>query len=120
MKIHVLSQSGLNTYTVAVHANTPPGNNSAGVSWADALKNSGRAVTVMMEGNGAGQIATAEKINVENGTVMEGVFQWGDDPSWNNAQRIADLDLRANQLIAELQARYQQELKFFGFTRNGA
>lgn len=116
-KIHVLEGSGINTFTVAVHAATPAGNNAAGTLWADAIKNSGRATSIMAVGNAAGQITQAEMNQVQGGTVIEGVFQWGDDPAWTNAQRQADLDLRATQLVTELLARYQQELKYFGFVR---
>ncbi len=116
-KIHVLTGSTNNLYTVVVHAATPVGNNGAGVSWADAIKNSGRAVSVMTVGNGPGQIATAEMNQVTAGSVIEAVFQWGDDPAWTNTERQADLDLRASQLVSELLARYQGELKYFGFTR---
>lgn len=115
--IHVLEAGGLNLYRVVVHSATPQGNNSAGVAWSAALVGSGRATTVMAEGSGPGQISTEEKALIESGAVIEGVFMWGDNPSWNNTQRLADLDLRAGQLTAELQARYAAELKFYGATR---
>lgn len=116
-KIHVLSGAGLNTFTVVVHANTPAGNNSAGTAWTDAIKNSGRATSILTVGTGAGQIQNNEMNAITNGTIIEGSFQWGDDPAWTNAERQADLDLRASQLVSELLARYQQDLKYFGFTR---
>lgn len=117
-KIHVLELSGNNVYTVVVHATTPAGNNGAGTAWSVAVANSGRNTTIMAVGNGAGQITQAEANQIAAGTIIEGVMQWGDDPAWTNAQRIADLDLQANQLVTELLARYQEELKYFGFTRN--
>lgn len=116
-KIHVLDGNTNNTYTVVVHAPTPAGNNAAGTSWATAIQNSGRNVSVLVTGNGAGQITTAELNQVQNGSLIEAVFQWGDDPSWTNTQRQADLDLRATQLTNELLSRYQLELRYFGFTR---
>lgn len=116
-KIHVLAGNGSNLYTVVVHANTPAGNNGAGVLWSDAIKNSGRATSIMTAGTGPGQIQNAELNNVANGTIIEGSFAWGDDPAWTNAQRQADLDLRATQLVNELLARYQSELRYFGFIR---
>lgn len=116
-KIHVLQGAGINTFTVVVHATTPNGNNSAGVAWSDAVKNSGRATSILTVGTGAGQILQNEMNSITNGAIIEGSFQWGDDPSWTNAQRTADLDLRAQQLVDELLARYGQELKYFGFTR---
>jgi hypothetical protein len=116
-KIHVLEGAGHNLFTVVVHANTPAGNNSAGTSWADAIKNSGRATSILTVGTGPGQIQQNEMNSITNGAIIEGSFQWGDDPAWSNAQRTADLDIRAQQLVDELLARYSQELKYFGFTR---
>lgn len=116
-KIHVLAGAGLNLYTVVVHANTPNGNNSAGTAWSDAIKNSGRATSILTVGTGPGQIQNAEMNQITNGAIIEGSFQWGDDPNWTNAERQTDLDLRATQLVTDLLARYQQELKYFGFTR---
>lgn len=116
-KIHVLEGNTNNLYTVAVHATTPAGNNAAGTAWSDAIKNSGRATSILTVGNGPGQIATNEMNQITAGTIIEASFQWGDDPAWTNAQRQADLDLRATQLTTELLARYQAELRYFGFTR---
>jgi hypothetical protein len=116
-KIHVLEGSGNNVFTVVVHATTPAGNNAAGIPWTDAIKNSGRATSILTVGTGPGQIQNAEMNSITNGALIEGSFAWGDDPTWTNTQRQADLDLRASQLVTELLARYQQELKYFGFTR---
>ena len=116
-RIHVLT-GGNNLYQVVVHETTPAGNNSAGVSWATAAKNAGFAVTVMSEGNGPGQISTAEKNQVESGALLEGVFSFQDDPNYTPAQRNAALDQVANQTIAELVALRSGQLKWFGATRN--
>ena len=115
-RMHILQQVGFNLYQVVVHAPTPAGNNSAGVSWATAIQNAGLGVTQMAIGNGPGQITTAESNTVTNGTVIEAGFQWGDDPTWTNAQRQADLNTRAAQAVAEVTANFQNRLKFFGFT----
>jgi hypothetical protein len=117
-KIHILEGGTANVYTAVVHVNTPAGNNGAGVSWATAIANSGNNNSVMTVGNGPGQIATNEMNQIQSGAVIEGVFQWGDDPNWTNAERLADLDLRATQLVTELLAKYQAQLKYFGFTRS--
>lgn len=117
-RIHVLESGSLNEYTIVVHAPTPGGTNSAGVSWATAIANSGRNVSRMTVGNGAGQITNTEATNVGNGSVIEAVFQFTDDPAWDTATRNARLDAEATKLVAETQARYSQELKFFGATRN--
>ena len=115
--IHVLAGAGLNRYTVVVHVATPAGNNAAGVPWSTAIVNAKRNTTVLLTGNGVGQITAAEAAQVAAGTVLEGSFDWGDDPAWTNGQRIADLDTRAAQLAAELLGRTGADLKYFGFTR---
>lgn len=115
--IHVLAESNGNVYTVVVHIATPAGNNSAGVLWSDAVKNSGRNVSVLAIGTGPGQITTAEMASVTNGLTLEAVVQWQDDPTWNDTQRVANLNLVATQLTDELLARYGRELKYFGFTQ---
>jgi len=115
-KIHVLTSGSVNNYVVAVHAPTPAGNNLAGFLWSDVLKNSGRAKSILTVGTGVGQISNAEMNQISNGAIIEGVLNWDDDPAWTQPQRLADLEARANILIAELLARYNQELKYFGFT----
>lgn len=117
-KIHVLHGAGGNAFMVTVHIATPAGNNSAGVLWSDAIKNAGLNNTIMTVGTGPGQISQSEADAIAAGTVIEGVFPWGDNPNWSNAERIADLDVRATQLTNELLAKYGQDLKYFGFTRS--
>lgn len=115
-RLHILQQNSFNNFDVVVHAPTPAGNNSAGVAWSDALKNSGLAVSSMVVGNGPGQITTAENNNVVGGTVIEARFVWGNNPAWTQAERNADLALRANQAVQSVLADYQQRLAFFGLT----
>ncbi len=117
-KIHVLSGNTNSLYTVVVHATVPNGNNAAGTAWTDAVKNSGLATSILTVGTGPGQILQNEMNQITGGTLVEGSFQWGDDPTWNNAQRQADLDLRATQLTTELLASLQAQLRYFGFTRS--
>ncbi len=116
MRMHILQSSGLNLYTVIVHAPTPAGNNSAGVAWSTAIQNAGLAGTQMTVGNGAGQITSNESNQVSAGTVIEASLPWEDNPAWDAATRLADLNARAaiavNSAIADLSAR----LKWFGQT----
>jgi hypothetical protein len=118
-QIHVISGGTNGIYTAVVHANTPAGNNSVGTPWATAIVNSRSAsasVSVLTEGTGPGQITTAELAALTNGTVIEGVFQWQDDPNWTNPQRVTDLTLRASQLMANLLSETQARLKYFGYS----
>lgn len=116
MRMHILQQGANNVYEVVVHAPTPGGNNSAGVAWTVALANSGLNITVLPVGNGPGQISSAESNQVANGTLIEARFQWQDNPAWTNQERLADLDIRAAQAVAEVLTNYGQRLKYFGLT----
>jgi len=116
-KMHVLDGGTNNVYSVVVHTAVPAGNNAAGTPWATALINSKRNTTIMTIGTGAGQITQAEADQIAAGTVLEGSFIWQDDPTWTNAQRTADLDLRAQQMVSDLTTNTQNQLKYFGITR---
>jgi hypothetical protein len=116
-RIHILDQKGPGLYRAVVHATAPTGSNAAGVLWADAIKNSGNAVTIMPAGAGAGQITNNEANQIAAGAVIEAVFDWQDDPSWSNADRQANLDQVATVSIAELQRVLGERLKYFGATR---
>lgn len=116
-RIHILEGSGLNTYTVVVHAPVPAATNVAGFQWSDCIKNSGRNTTMMSVGTGPGQITNAENNDIANGTVVEAVFQWQNDPAWTNAERTANLDMFATRFVAELLADLQTRLRVWGLTR---
>lgn len=117
-RMHIMEQvnPGQNLYSVIVHAPAPAGNNSANVPWATAIVNAGLAVSQMTVGNGAGQITQSEQNQVAAGSVIEAAFLWGDDPSWDNATRLADLNTRAGQAVAEITSNLQARLKQFGRT----
>lgn len=117
-KIHILRGSGNNIYTVAVHATVPVANNAAGVPWSDCIKNAGLATTIMTVGNGAGQITQSEANQIAAGTVIESSFVYQDDPTRTTAERLADIDIRAQQSVDTLLSRLAEELKLFGLTRN--
>lgn len=115
-RMHILEQSQPNLYNVIVHAPTPAGNNQAGIAWSTAIVNAGLARTALTTGNGPGQITAAEANQVTNGTVIEATFQWGDDPTWTNAERLADLNTRATQAVDEVLANYAARLRQYGRT----
>lgn len=117
-RIHILAGGSQGLYTVVVHTATPLGNNFVGVPWADALKNSGMNKTTMVVGNGPGLIANNEATDIANGSVFEARDVVQIDPNMDIAQLNADLDLRATQLSTEKLALLQQQLKYFGHTRN--
>jgi|SRR6185369_1201665 hypothetical protein len=114
--IHVLSGNG-GIYRAVMHTQTPAGNNAVGVSWVNAIVNSGMNKTVMTEGAGAGQITTAEKNQILAGTVIEAVTVWQDDPTWTTQQRLDDFTLRTQQAVADRLAQLGDQLKYFGYTQ---
>jgi hypothetical protein len=109
-----MQSNGNNQYSVVVHTPTPAGNNSAGVPWSDVLVNSAANVSSMVVGAGGGRISNAEKTQIAAGSVFETQFSWGDDPAWTNAERQADLNLRASQAVADALDSFQRRMKFFG------
>lgn len=117
-RMHVLQGSSTgNLFTVIVHAPTPAGNNAAGVSWKVALGNSGlQSASRLPIGNGFGQITNAEANSITAGDLIEAEMQWEDNPTWDNAQRQADLNTRATIAVNQVLDDYQKRLKYFGFT----
>jgi len=113
-RLHVMTGNGSNTFTVVCHSPTPAGNNSAGVSWATAIKNAFNPVTNMSIGNGSGQISTNESNDVAAGNVIETTFQFDDNPSWDSATRTAQLNLIAGDAVTRVQNDYAARLKWFG------
>ena len=116
-KIHILEGSRPDTFRIVVHSPVPPGNNSAGFSWATCLVNSGMAATSMIEGNGPGQITTAEKAQVLGGSLIERRFDFMIDSDWTAAERNAALDAEAAKLIAETEQHLAATLRWYGVTR---
>lgn len=116
MRLHIMMSDGGNRYTVVCHADTPTGNNSAGVAWSTALKNALNPATVMSIGSGAGQITTAESNNVANGSVIEVTFQFDDNPAWTSQERTAQLNAIAADAVTRTQNELAAKLKWFGAT----
>lgn len=113
-RLHVMQANGINQYDVVVHSPTPAGNNAAGRTWTEVLINSGLNVSTLPVGSGGGRISNAENNQIIAGTVFETRFSWGDDPTWNNATRQADLNTRAAQAVEAAVAEFQKQMRFFG------
>lgn len=115
-RLHIQQGDGGNQFTVVCHADTPAGNNSAGVAWATAVKNALAPVTSMSIGSGSGQISTAESNGVANGTVLETSFTFTDNPAWTTQERTAQLNLIAADAVTRTQNELAAKLKWFGAT----
>ncbi len=116
---HVLTRAG-SSITVVLHIAVPSLNNSAGVNWQVAVANSGLfgrpPVSILPTGTGAGQITSTELASVTSGALIEVV-----DTYTPNAAEIAAanayLDAMYTVRAAQILARVQDQLSFFGYTR---
>lgn len=115
-RLHILTGSADNTYSVVCHSPTPAGTNSAGVPWNTAVANALKPKTVLTIGNGAGQISTAESNQVASGDVLEVTFQFTDNPAWDSTTRTAQLNLIAADAVSRTQTENAAKLKWFGAT----
>lgn len=108
-----------NAFTVAFHLAVPNVANRAGVNVRAALVNSGiGGVTIMAEGNGPGQIAPAEKVQIQAGELFEHVEQFATNPGENATQLRTRVDARYVELVAALPGKLVAQLSYFGFTRD--
>lgn len=115
-KMHVLENITSNnghSYDVVIHFDVPGTTNDAGVLWSECLVNSGRAVTQLAEGVGAGQISTAEKADVEAGTRAEVRVSILAD----NVSTLAELEAQGDVEIAKAQADLSKRYKQYGRTQ---
>lgn len=120
MNYHVLTgREDGNSYSVVFHIPIPNTNNRVAVNYRTALVNSGiGGTTVLPEGNGAGQITSAEKAQVVAGELYEHVEQFDTNPG-ETANQIRDrIDARYTALVTAIQSRLAGRLAYFGFTRN--
>ena len=109
-----------------MHFPVPNGNNSAGVSWATAIVNSGIGLqedgrrTVLLAGAGTnGTISATEEASLVAGTLFEVVIEFRMDTAGTNAaQRNAAIDALYASVLADQQAALSKRLKWFGFTRD--
>lgn len=115
--LHILAGDGNNSYSVVIHVTTPVGNNTVGVPWTTCLINSGMAKTSLPVGTGTGQITTAEKAQVEAGTVIEGRFTWRDNPAWDTNTRNADLNSAVASFSAAKLQQLAAQLTYYGYTQ---
>lgn len=113
--IHVLTGDG-KEQVVVLHILVPSSLNAVGVSWRDALVNSGLGGTTQMpEGDGPGQIATSEKTRIESGELVERRITYrveGNGDSANSVQ--ANLRTQCARESALALAALQEQLKYFG------
>lgn len=117
-RVHVLDSSGPNTRLVFHIAIPATGNNSAGVQWRTAVRFGVLPRTsVMTVGTAQGQILAAENTQLTNGEIHEVVESVPVPEGMNTAAANAFLDELHADRLAQLLAKLQQDLKYFGFLR---
>jgi hypothetical protein len=119
--VHVLTKTG-EGYRLAFHYTVPGGNNGAGFSWATAVINSGLGgTTALKDGDGtAGTISAAEKLAIQNGTVIEEIVTWPPPADGTGAMLLTRLDEHYAARRIEMLAQLQVKLEQFGRNRTVA
>lgn len=120
--IHVLDGTGNGGVRVVFHFAVPSANNDVAVNWRTALVNSGLGgSTAMAEGTGPGQIATAEKSQLEAGEVHEYPVEF---PVRSGGTAAAELRVSLRALYTARKgavlASIQDRLRWFGHTESEA
>ncbi len=113
-KVHILKNTGDKLYEVAVHVNTPAGNNSAGLSWQSVWVADGKNTTRLTTGVAPGNISVLEAAAVAAGTVMEFHFSI---PAESGGATAASLNTMVDAVIAAKLAELAQTYKYYGFTQ---
>ena len=103
-----------------MHFDVPDVNNAVGVNFRTVLVNSGLAsISVLPAGDGTeGTISAAEVTLLSTGAVFEHVTLLNlSGPGATAASRVALLQERYTAINAEIIARVQAQLNFFGFNQ---
>ncbi len=115
--IHVQSGDGVSKWTLVFHFAVPDVDNNVGINYRTVLVNSDLGgSTSMTEGAGAGEIATAEKAQIEAGELYEHTLSV---PIESGATDNAEMLALARELYARDEARIisvlQRKLKYYGY-----
>ncbi len=116
--MHVLAGTG-GRWRVVMHFPVPGGNNTAGVPWSDAVKNSDAGgSTSLPDGDGTGgTISATEKTAVEAGTILE---HTGDFRVESGGSVQATLREFYAKEKTDITAQLQRRLRYFGATESEA
>lgn len=116
---HVLegSEDG-NRYRIVFHIPVPSVPNRVGVNYRAALVSLTGGVSILPEGNGIGQITTAELALIASGAIYEHVELFNTNPNENAAQIQARLDAYYSELVTKIQTDLSGKLSYYGYTRD--
>ena len=115
-KIHILKSNNNRSYIVAIHFDTPTGNNSAGYSWKACGLESGLIGTTSLEvGTGPGDITQVEHDSIIAGDIIEIIktINPGLNPSNTAVEALCDI------LISMSNADMARILKYYGHKIEG-
>ena len=118
--IHVLEGNDNGEFQVVFHITIPDATNSVGINYRTALVNSGLGgTTSLVEGTAPGQIAAAEKLQVEAGEIYEWTSNF--TVEGNGTTSIVARDLLRAKYTREAAiaiSKLQNQLKYFGYTES--
>lgn len=113
-KVWVQQSDGAGNYACVIHTPTPAGNNSAGVSWVNALVAAGLNTTVLTVGVNGWQQSQAEHDAVVAGTVIELAVTLPIDSAHATAANVTQL---ADAAISDYTAKLARMLAWFGYNQ---
>ena len=116
-KIHILESDNNFGYKVAIHFQTPSGNNSIGVSWKScAIQNGSIGMTALSVGTGPANITQAEYDSIISSDTVEIIktIDAGVNPSNSSVEHLVDI------CINEWETSMAKTLKYYGHVIEGA
>lgn len=116
--IHVLTGDGLGSWTIVFHFPVPDQDNNVSVGYRVALVNSGLGgISVMTEGDGAGQVASAELAQIAAGEVYECSQPFlAESGATDNAEMLVSARAMYEAREPVVLARLRKQLRYFGYT----
>jgi hypothetical protein len=117
--IHVGVTNG-NEVTLVVHIDVPAGNNTAGITWVNAVARSGlyKGTSVLPAGDGTGDtISTAEANQLAAFTRIELIRKFTPQPGLTLAQKGTAVDAFYADESAKIITELQGKLDLLGVTR---
>jgi len=120
--IHILTGDGKNKWTAVFHIAVPDTNNSVSVNYRTGLINSGLGGTsTMAEGDGPGQITTAELAQIASGELYECSVPLLIETGGTSVPELRTMlrsqyTKKKNAVLSDLQTR----LRYFGHTESEA
>ena len=116
--IHVLGGDGLGKWTLVFHFAMPDQDNSVTINYRTALINSGLGGTsTMTEGEGPGQITSAELAQIQAGELYEYSASFpAESGATNNTELLTSIQAVYARGLSAVIARLQRQLRYYGYT----